>query len=747
MNRVSKKNIIRAAALVTIGMLVTGLFLLNGALGGKTLDKTVLDRYHSSSLKAEEPGEALQLSEEYTKVGESDTLQLWLNSNDYSFKIIDKRNQFAWSTKVAEEYHTAKIANKLLKRALKQMFQLNVVNQNNESEIVNNIVADNEVQVHALKNGVMLRYYFNDYQIGLDIHVWLDRDAMNVLVPDKGIKEEGEYTITSLDMLPMLGASRSDEPGYIVYPDGSGAKYSFGSNLEKKPSPYINDVYAQSTYHLDLQEEQKNTEMKNIRIPAFGVVRKQNAFTGYIVDGDGSATIRIAPSGNVYSLDRVYSSMVYRKSYSYLSPDNKEIIELEKNRRSGDYGIRYMFTYNSVEASYGDLAKAIREFLIESGRMPADKTSSGTPTLNISFLMGAMEKSLLYETYVPMTTYDEATDILKEISEKSNCGISTILYGWQKRGFNSNPTANSPARAIGGKSGEKAFFAWLKAKGMTGFANANYVYADKGAPGYSSIDDPARDAMGLPITNEDEDLFVLSPLKLFERFTKDWVKEFRKREVPGLALDEMGNILYDDYNKKTDMTRRDTMAAWKGIAGTAKEQLGSVAVQGANAYMLAHADYVYDLPDSDSNHPLFSESIPFYQMILHGYIPYTSQISGNMAYDFEYQKLKWIEFGSIPSFVLTDKNTNLLKNSKASELFSSQYAVFKDKILSLADEYAQRLSDIGNSEMVYHKRTGDMVKIIYANGKEILINYGREETEFQGQRIGAMDYLVKEAEA
>jgi preprotein translocase subunit SecF len=50
-------------------------------------------------------------------------------------------------------------------------------------------------------------------------------------------------------------------------------------------------------------------------------------------------------------------------------------------------------------------------------------------------------------------------------------------------------------------------------------------------------------------------------------------------------------------------------------------------------------------------------------MIVHGSIPYTGNVAGNMAADYTQQKLRWIEYGSQPNFVLTYNSSELLKNT------------------------------------------------------------------------------------
>ena len=48
--------------------------------------------------------------------------------------------------------------------------------------------------------------------------------------------------------------------------------------------------------------------------------------------------------------------------------------------------------------------------------------------------------------------------------------------------------------------------------------------------------------------------------------------------------------------------------------------------------------------------------------------------------------------------------------------------------------------------MVSHERLSDeLVMLTYENGYRVIINYGQEEAEIFGQKVGAKDYVVSAA--
>ena len=54
-------------------------------------------------------------------------------------------------------------------------------------------------------------------------------------------------------------------------------------------------------------------------------------------------------------------------------------------------------------------------------------------------------------------------------------------------------------------------------------------------------------------------------------------------------------------------------------------QHATLLASGANAYALPYVDYLTDVPVTSSNFDLFDYDIPFYEIVIHGYLPYTTK--------------------------------------------------------------------------------------------------------------------------
>ena len=244
------------------------------------------------------------------------------------------------------------------------------------------------------------------------------------------------------------------------------------------------------------------------------------------------------------------------------------------------------------------------------------------------------------------------------------------------------------------------------------------------------------------ITDFDREEFLLNPLRAYNRFTAAYLPKVAKYGADGITFENFGRQIYYDSNKYGPVNRGDTAEYWKKFMEESKNTLGYAASDGGNAYVLPIADQLYNIPMGGSNYLFTDETIPFYQMVVHGMIPYSSG-AGNLFYDFDMQKLKWVEYGCLPYFKLTHENSNLLKYTDYNELFSSQYEDWVDVAADIYKEFNERLGDVWSQTMTEHKKLNDnLYRITYENGARVYVNYGEETAEADGYEIDSLNYLV-----
>ena len=135
--------------------------------------------------------------------------------------------------------------------------------------------------------------------------------------------------------------------------------------------------------------------------------------------------------------------------------------------------------------------------------------------------------------------------------------------------------------------------------------------------------------------------------------------------------------------------------------------------------------------------------VPFYQIVMHGSVVYTGD-GFNYMYNASQQDLKYIEYGYIPFFILTEEEPYELRLSGLKHNFYS--TVIDDwysRIVETYKRYSEDFGDIWNVEIQSHERLSNTVSCTtYANGVKVYVNYALTEQTVNGVTIGAEGYKV-----
>ena len=135
--------------------------------------------------------------------------------------------------------------------------------------------------------------------------------------------------------------------------------------------------------------------------------------------------------------------------------------------------------------------------------------------------------------------------------------------------------------------------------------------------------------------------------------------------------------------------------------------------------------------------------VPFVQMMVSGLIPYSTEGAGNLSYNLDIQKLKWIEYGASPYFYLTYESALNLRDTDNAQLFSSTYADWEDTLIDSYKEFNENLSCVYGKQITDHTIISeDVRKIGYENGYVVYVNYGEKDASADGYTIPARGYIV-----
>lgn len=658
----------------------------------------------------------------------------------YSLDILDKESAFTYSTAVDRSYYGAQEeTSKVLLDGLSKLFSVSITDFGTKNEVLHTSAADTQFQYETLADGAKLYIYFPSRSVGLTAEFRISEDGLSVRVPEDGLVEDDKYAIVSVDALPMFGAVRSGDDGYIFYPDGSGAVYEIPEQAGKEKLVSA-DVYSPSDMKMQTFLDNEEQGISNVMLPVFGIRREDHAVMGFITEGAEYAQINLAPNGHMYKgLNRVYPTFRYRKSFQYVTTNDIETYSVEKDRRLGDVALEYRFL-SGEEASYSGMAAVYRDWLLAEGRL-VPSGDAGDFRILLTFLGGAKVDALFGESLEKASTFDGIDRAMDTLSAGDRDAFTLNLLGWQKHGYNAYPAHLPIASALGGSGGLRALTDAMREKNIPVYLTDNFVWVNADGAGKES-GKVIYTYLNVPVSDEQNIYYLLNPCKV----DKDIAKVLAAVTEAGgsLLFEDYGGMLYEDYSRKNSITRTEMAAAVAENLQKADAAGGRTGVSGGNAYVLAHADLLTDLPMRSSGRFLFDYDVPFYQMVVYGSIPYAAELPGNMATDLQTERLRWLETGSMPYFLLTTEPDCRMQDTVYNVLFGSYYENWTPEIQAIYDEYhSGPLTAVCGTKMQRHERLSEVLRrITYENGTVLLLNYGEQEAQVSGTVVPAKGYTV-----
>ena len=182
-------------------------------------------------------------------------------------------------------------------------------------------------------------------------------------------------------------------------------------------------------------------------------------------------------------------------------------------------------------------------------------------------------------------------------------------------------------------------------------------------------------------------------------------------------------MLLNDYEPSGIQTREYAKTVYDGLLKYTREALGSASVNQGDAYALGQTDYIDGLPSESSYDFMIDETVPFYPIVLHGFVPYTFG-DGNLRDDEDAEFLRAIEYGALPSFFVTHDDSRKLKDTPSNFLYSSRFDKWERRI---EEEYVKfdSLSQLYSMKIIGHEKlSGQKYATTYEDGTRVIVDYG-----------------------
>ena len=556
----------------------------------------------------------------------------------------------------------------------------------------------------------------------------LNEEGLSVRLPANGIRfNETLYRLTSIDILPYMGAAANPGAGYTFFPDGAGTLFDFEKIQETGATTTVTSkVYGQDfAYHTITGKHQEE-----IRYPVYGVVdtydiiketgeefsaadhakakaeeipelaEKQRGFVAIVEEGDAMMEITTYHEVRSHKYNTVKVSVFPRPKDTYNVKDaisvgsNSDWTVVSSRKYTGSYRIKYvMLTPDDVaeeagleksyDCSYVGMAFAYRDYLINKGvltKLTADDVKEDIPLYIETFgTIPTTEKILSVPVTVmtPLTSFEDITTMYDNLSSQGITNINFIMTGYNDKGMYSGVDYDVKwEKAVGGKKGFEELVAYAKEKGFGVYPDFDFVYhtGNTLTDGVSlkkhlvkTIDDRYANKQEYSATKQSYLSFfelLISPAYM-DRFYQHLTEKYMKYDPIGISISTLGNSLNSDFDEDEPYNREDSKFFTVEALTYLDEKYDNIITSEGNAFTWKYVDHITDIALDSSRYSQAGASVPFLGIVLHGYVQ-TAGTPINMEGNIDYALLKAIENGASLKFILSYRNTNKLKNTGTS---------------------------------------------------------------------------------
>ena len=686
---------------------------------------------------------------------------LYANTENFSLYIDETAATFSVTDTAGHRWNSVPegIANEAANDELLGLVQVHYADKMGNTYELNSMthsVRLGRTKIMGIENGARIEFSFPEYGFVVPVHITLCRTGVEISVIAAQIEETNDlFQLISVDVAPYFHAAPDTEDGYILLPDGSGTLLDWRQVVD----PSVE--YKQYVYGRDasIVMTERAAQLQTIRLPVFGILWGDTACTAILTEGASRATLNATAAGKRNNYSNAYAEFIYRDSALVkIEKKNQTVTVIEASHTTvPTQTVRYCLM-SGDDLSYVDMAAAYREFLLTEGGVTPSAGNQKAP-LVLELCGGVMKQQFVMgfpvEQVVPLTTFDDAAAILSKLKDG---GVDNILVNytqWQKDATGAPIRTGLPVESnLGGKRDLEKLLA-MKSDTLSVYLDVNVNRMAASAWGYNMKNDsassvrrdPAMQYFYAPHTGKADISSPIFHLKVPKMVAtaKKIAESTEKYPVSGLSTAYLGDLLYSDFSKNA-ITRDVSEGVWQDSLNILESATGSLLVSGGNAYALPYADLILDAPMTDSGLLMTARAVPFYQIALHGVVD-LSVTALNEEQDVTRAFLKAVETGSCLKWRWIARNEDELVETDYNHIISARYENWIDTAIAQYKQAEDLLDRVADQTVVSHevlKENSKLVRVIWSDGTEVLVNYGEADATVSGRTVPAQSFVVKE---
>jgi len=585
----------------------------------------------------------------------------------------------------------------------------------------------------------------------------LENQDLLVEVPLDAIRYTDDFPPVRLNILPNFGAGGPMDSGYMLVPEGGGGLIRF-NNGKIRQNGYFANIYGwdHATTRTAVVHETR------ARFPVFGIASGDSAFL-CLMEGqaaNASITAEVAGRGNSYNTASASYNLLHSDAFNVTDRTIETIYMYEKGLPSGAISQRYRFlpTADPVE-----LALAYRAYLQERYPGLGSRQATGLPVA--VEIVGAIDKvqqrgGLPVSAPVKLTSFEEAAAIVADLSQATQQPLQVRLSGFLNGGLRQKMLGRARlVRQLGSPQQFDDMARAMQDSGARVYLHGITAYALDSGLGDGFL--PLRDAARLT-TREHVKLYPYSNVWYGQMSLRDPYYLLRPDtarrmmavlaqaaldyRLDGVSYEDLGNLLASDFDPRQTVTRDEA------LTGQVQEQLRVAdlglrsAVRGGNLYALEHASLVSDMDLEGVPYFVLDETLPFFQIALHGLVDYTGRPL-NLTGDWEQELLLSAQRGAGLFFVFMQEEPLVLHDTDYARYYGASYSLWAEQAGQIIRDYTRALGGVFGQPITGFARLTDQVTLTtFADGQQVAVNFGHSAGRVQGHNVPARSYLVIDGE-
>ena len=619
------------------------------------------------------------------------------------------------------------------------------------------------VTVETLEDGLRVSYDFVKEEVGLTVNYRLTEDGFTASVDPATIRETGENQIYNVKILPLFGGQYFGTEGWVMVPDGSGAMIDFDDDRALSTEPYRRKVYGNDPV---IPSESKQNFQESVHLPMTGLHTDKGGLLLIADEGAANAYANGMCSRQLTGYSGTYFDFDLRLSQDSIIGDirswnYKQVVTYQKGELGcGTSTVRYLLL-TGEESTLAGMAGVARKYLLSQRTTPVTTTAQAPVFLKV--LMGSREqKSVLgipVKTVRALTTLEQAAGLAERLEAAGVSGIQMSLQEWGKSLLKGQVTIKLDLHGAFGNEKNLSMLAdTLSRKGGQLYLQSALNLYTTGGNGVWKNRSAIRDVNGAVAEQPRYPRDIYYPAidaptdRLLNAFVAaEKTAEFgaNLQELAGIGADiaELGSILGGDYNV-AGLRRQDAAELYASALSDLAEKTALLGSDGANLYALYNLTAVYETPENASEYGVISRSAPFLQLMLRGVMSVGSRPI-NAEGNYRKQFLTCIATGMAPTYEIIGSMPLSFKGLEVDGYYGADMTIWEPLIKEQYAAYAEVYAATYGAEITaYEWVQENAVCVTYANGTQVLVNFGAEPLQYNETIVEPQDYVLnREGEA